>query len=393
MLKKTFIPALSIASFTLSSIVTASPIAQNNTTTQYTQKADTLFVILDASSSKNATYDGDSSESIVFDVEKQLLQRINNSIPQDLKLSTGLRSFGFGSCLNWGSTKLLQEVNPHSAANFQSSLDAATCAGGSSPIEVALESASSDLSKDTGNIALLVVSDAYKVSAETLTQTTALEKQFGDRLCIYSVWVGNKHEQPGKFVLQELSNIAGCGKSVDISTVSSDATTAAFVEEMLYSKTKIITKPAAKPIAKPTALDDDNDGIPNSADDCPTTPKKAKVNKHGCWAFTDVEFNHNKSSIKAGYEKLFDNATEILKANPTLVVEIQGHTDSSGSAKYNEHLSDLRAKAIKAVLVKNGIESSRLTTKGFGESSPITTNDTAEGRDTNRRVGFKAAYK
>ena len=385
MLKKIFIPALSIASVTLSSIVTASPIAQNNATTQYTQKADTLFIILDASSSKNAIYDGDSTESIVFDTEKQLLQRINNSIPQDLKLSTGLRSFGFGSCLNWGSTQLLQEISPHSAANFQSSLDTATCAGGSSPLEVALENASSDLSKDTGNIALLVVSDAYKVSAETLTQATALEKQFGDRLCIYSVWVGNKHEQPGKFVLQELSNIVGCGKSVDISTVSSDATTAAFVEEMLYNKTKITAKPAV--------LDDDKDGVPNSADDCPTTPKKAKVNKHGCWAFTGVEFNHNKSSIKTGYEKLFDNATEILKANPTLIVEIQGHTDSSGSAKYNEQLSGLRARAVKAILVKNGIESSRLTTKGFGESTPIATNDTAEGRDTNRRVEFKAAYK
>ncbi|MDC9729331.1 MAG: OmpA family protein [Methyloprofundus sp.] len=385
MLKKFFIPAASIAGITLSSLVSATPIAVNNSTTKFTQKADTLLVILDASSSKNAIYDGDSSESTVFDVEKQLLQRVNNSIPQNLKLSTGLRTFGFGSCLNWSSTQLVQAVSPHSSTNFQTSLDAATCAGGSSPLEAAIEGASSDLSANTGSIALLVVADGHKLSTETLTQATALEKQFGDRLCIYSVWVGNKNEKSGQFVLQELSNIAGCGKSVDIASVSSDATTASFVEAMLYNKTTVA--------AKPVALDDDNDGVPNSADNCPTTPKKAIVNKKGCWAFSGVEFNHGKSSIKSGYESLFDNATEILKANPNLIVEIQGHTDSTGSAKFNKQLSGLRAKGVKALLVKNGIESSRLTTKGFGESSPIATNDTEEGRATNRRVEFKAAYK
>jgi OOP family OmpA-OmpF porin len=83
----------------------------------------------------------------------------------------------------------------------------------------------------------------------------------------------------------------------------------------------------------------------------------------------------------------------MLKANPALIVEIQGHSDSTGPAKFNKFLSELRAKAIKAVLVKNGIESSRLTTKGFGESAPIATNDTAAGREINRRVELKASYK
>jgi OOP family OmpA-OmpF porin len=381
MLKRKLIPALSIATLTLSSLAVAAPAEK----TVLTKKTDTLFVILDSSSSKNATFDGDSSESTVFDTEKQLLQRINKNIPSKLKLSSGIRTFGFGSCVNWSNTQLVKEISPHSATDFQSGIDKASCAGGGSPLESALKSSATDLSNSTGNIALLVVSDAYKVSNKTLAEAAALEKQFGNRLCIYSVWVGNKNEQPGKFILQELSNISGCGQSVDISTVTSNKATASFVEAMLYNKTTVKVK------AK--TLDDDNDGVINSADKCPTTPKKAQVNEKGCWAYGGVIFNHGKSSIKKGYEALFSNATEMLKANPALIVEIQGHSDSTGPAKFNKFLSELRAKAIKAVLAKNGIESSRLTTKGFGESAPIATNDTAAGREINRRVELKASYK
>lgn len=360
------------------------PVAQNTSTANFAQTADNLMVILDASSSKAAIYDGDSSNSTVLDVEKQLLQRINQTIPAKAKLSSGLRSFGHGPCLNWKNTAILQEVSTHSSSTFQSNLDKANCASGGSPLESAIQGVATDLNNATGNIALLVVTDAHRLSTETLTAATTLEQQYGDRLCIYSVWVGNEHEQSGKFLLQELSNIAGCGKSVDIKELTSNTATAAFVEEILYSKTKA---------TKAVVLDDDKDGVPNSQDKCPTTPKGAKVNNTGCWAFSDIKFNNNKASIKAEYESLFDNAIKILKLNPTLIVEIQGHTDGNGAASYNKTLSSKRALTVKNLLVKNGISTDRLTTKGFGESSPIATNDTALGRETNRRVEFKASYK
>jgi len=395
MYKKSSISAVLLTGLALSGCATnhvttypsfsPAPVAQNTSTANFSQATDNLMVIFDASYSKAVTYDGDSSNSSVLDVEKQLLQRINQSIPATAKLSSGLRNFGQGPCLGWQSTVLLQEVSAHSSSTFQSNLDKTNCASGGSPLESAIQGAATDLNNATGNIALLVITDAHELSAETLTAATALEKQYGDRLCIYSVWVGNEHEQPGKILLQELSNIAGCGKSVDIKDVTSNTETAAFVEEFLYHKTKV---------TQSAILDNDKDGIPNKQDKCPTTPKGAKVNNTGCWAFTnELMFNHDKASIRAGYEPLFDNAIKILKLNPTLIVEIQGHTDGSGAASYNKNLSTKRAATVKNLLVSNGISADRLTIKGFGESAPIATNDTALGRETNRRVEFKASYK
>jgi outer membrane protein OmpA-like peptidoglycan-associated protein len=72
-----------------------------------------------------------------------------------------------------------------------------------------------------------------------------------------------------------------------------------------------------------------------------------------------------------------------------LKVEIQGHTDSFGVEIYNKDLSERRALSVKKYLTKNGVDEKRLTTVGFGETSPVATNKTAEGRAKNRRIEFK----
>jgi outer membrane protein OmpA-like peptidoglycan-associated protein len=77
-----------------------------------------------------------------------------------------------------------------------------------------------------------------------------------------------------------------------------------------------------------------------------------------------------------------------MKNNPDLKVEIDGHTDSTGTAAYNMMLSEKRAKAVKEFMVTRGIDPKRLTTKGFGITKPAASNDTKEGRAKNRRVEF-----
>ena len=76
----------------------------------------------------------------------------------------------------------------------------------------------------------------------------------------------------------------------------------------------------------------------------------------------------------------------VMKENPQIKVEIQGHTDDIGTAEYNQMLSEKRAQSVMAYLVENGIDPARLTAKGYGEERPRFPNDSEENRARNRRV-------
>ena len=102
-----------------------------------------------------------------------------------------------------------------------------------------------------------------------------------------------------------------------------------------------------------------------------------------------IYFDFDKSTIKPESRPALEDAAKMLKENPTINVEIQGHTDSKGSDSYNLSLSDRRAASVVLYLVQNlGIDRSRLTSRGYGEGMPIATNDTDAGRALNRRVEF-----
>ncbi len=139
-------------------------------------------------------------------------------------------------------------------------------------------------------------------------------------------------------------------------------------------------------------VDSDMDGVPDYMDRCPDTPKGFKVDKKGCFveAKLEIHFDTDKADIKPEYLPVIEKFAKFLKENPSIKVEIQGHTDDRGSAKYNLKLSQKRAEAVKKVLVeKFGISPDRIIAKGYGESMPVAPNDTEEGRAKNRRVVAK----
>ena len=112
----------------------------------------------------------------------------------------------------------------------------------------------------------------------------------------------------------------------------------------------------------------------------PPAPKPPLLTLRG------VVFEFDKSVLTRGAKDTLQQAVTIMKDHPEIRVEIQGHTDWIGSDKYNQGLSERRANSVKAYLVSQGISESRISTRGFGKSQPIATNDTAEGRALNRRV-------
>lgn len=103
----------------------------------------------------------------------------------------------------------------------------------------------------------------------------------------------------------------------------------------------------------------------------------------------NVLFDFDKSTIKPDGAKILDRLVDFLKENPNKNVEFDGHTDSIGTAKYNEGLSNRRAASAKNYIVKSGIDPARITARGFGETKPIADNKTKAGRAKNRRVEVK----
>lgn len=141
--------------------------------------------------------------------------------------------------------------------------------------------------------------------------------------------------------------------------------------------------------------DTDGDGIPDHLDECPLVPGLPEFN--GCPPPPPppldldiiVYFGTDLTKLDAeDKEKLDKLAAQLIESEETAIIA-GGHTDITGSASYNQGLSERRAQAVKDYLVEKGVAAERITIKGFGEDQPADTNDTPEGRANNRRVEFK----
>jgi len=107
-------------------------------------------------------------------------------------------------------------------------------------------------------------------------------------------------------------------------------------------------------------------------------------------AITDkVQFEVGKADLKPVSYPLLDEVVTVMKGNPQIeLVEIGGHTDSTGSADFNRKLSQQRAESVMKYIASKGIKSARLEAKGFGPDVPVADNATPEGQEANRRVEF-----
>ena len=100
----------------------------------------------------------------------------------------------------------------------------------------------------------------------------------------------------------------------------------------------------------------------------------------------DVLFDVGKATLKPGAREKLAKVSGILSAHPDLMMQLEGHTDSTGSDELNQRLSEARAASARDFLISQGISANNITSRGFGESRPVATNDTAAGRQQNRRV-------
>jgi outer membrane protein OmpA-like peptidoglycan-associated protein len=99
-----------------------------------------------------------------------------------------------------------------------------------------------------------------------------------------------------------------------------------------------------------------------------------------------ILFDFDKDAVRPEARNSLVQAADVLIKYPDTYITVEGHTDSTGPAEYNQALSERRARRVNEILVQNGVPLSRLSIRGYGESDPIADNATAEGRQLNRRV-------
>ena len=363
---------------------------------QYEPKVDNFMVILDKSSSMSYKYTGQKRLTIA----KDFLSAMNQTLP-DMKLNGAFRTFGtsgFGE-----PTALIYGPAEYSKKKYQMALDAAQRAIGRSPLDAAITAAAGDLKKSQGNIAVIIFSDGEDMGITPITAAKNMKAKFGDRVCIYTVLVGD--DPAGESLLKQVAEAGECGFSVRADAVKDSGDMGDFVKDVFLAE---IAKPVVdsdgdgvtddldrcpdtpKGVtvdSKGCPLDSDGDGVADYLDKCPNTPKGATVDARGCWTYAAVVmYDINSAEIKSEAYPMLDEAVSILKKNPEIKVEIDGHTDNTGSAAYNMNLSERRAKAVMKYFVDKGVEAERLSTKGFGFTKPAASNKTKEGRAKNRRV-------
>ena len=168
--------------------------------------------------------------------------------------------------------------------------------------------------------------------------------------------------------------------------------------DLAQPKSPVIVSRAPSPAPMP--VDSDNDGVYDRSDRCPNSAAGVEVDEYGCEIVKvvapepvevsielAVNFPTNSSIVGQQYMAEIQRVAMFMQKYPDTNVVVEGHTDDTGKAEYNEWLSSRRAASVAKVLVEQyGIAAERVSSKGFGESAPLVANDSAENRAKNRRV-------
>lgn len=158
--------------------------------------------------------------------------------------------------------------------------------------------------------------------------------------------------------------------------------------------------PQPAPAPAPVVVDSDGDGVPDSQDKCPNTPAAHKVDAQGCTIYTEkmdrvgdvdieVRFAFDSAVVSATGQTEVNQLAAFMKRFPEAVVFVEGHASNIGNPDYNLRLSERRAKAIADLLTAQGIDSSRITSKGFGVTQPRVQGNTREAHRANQRIEAK----
>ena len=364
---------------------------------EYQKKVDNFLIIQDASTSMlDKLGNPISTEPTKLTLSKDLVMCLNDTLPNEFDVNAGMRVFGPTDT----DDNLIYGMTQYSHQGLENAVLSVTSVG-NTPIANALKYGTDDLSGIKDRIAVILFSDGLNNGeADPVAAAASMKEMYGNNICIYTVLIGD--DPVGRTTMEQIAAAGECGFATEANNLHtrtlSDGSMVGTADGMADFVTAVFLEKAPSgpaPMKKVVDLDSDGDGVPDSLDKCPDTPKGIKVDRFGCPVPVPnkvsitllVEFDFDKATVKPKYHDDLEKVANFLKAYPDTNGELEGHTDSIGSDEYNMQLSKRRAAGVKKYLVeKFGIDAARLSTVGYGESQPVASNKTDAGRQNNRRV-------
>jgi OOP family OmpA-OmpF porin len=296
-----------------------------------------------------------------FPYVKALTQSFVKAMPEGntrAKVSGNYDStlIGFG-----GKERIVSPLAPFNRSALASKADSLRILGdihgygGETPFRDVFAEVQGAIKPTTGVAAVVIFSDGLADNeSEAMDAARALVESHSNNVCFHTVHVGD--DAAGARFLQAVAALTSCGSAREMADVWDANNLMKFTHAVFTGKT------AAKAAVK--AMD----------------PCAGRIVLRG------IEFAFDKAELSGSSSVILDVAVEQLQRCPNVPMEIDGHTDSVGPENYNQGLGQRRAETVKGYLVSKGIRFSRLTARSFGESRPVASNDTEDGRQTNRRV-------
>ncbi len=247
-----------------------------------------------------------------------------------------------------------------------------------------------ELKTINGEITLLLISDGRESFRDPLAEIRKIKEKYGSSLMLHTIFLDRKEKKngdtQGEKLLKDMS-AAGGGKHYSGLDLLKDVS---LIKELAFLLCPVqIAKVPEIEKAVPVVKSPETPAPKLIAAAPVAAPKSLSVNQKGNWVLGGVLFETAKWTILAHAYPVLDDVVLVMKNNPGLKLEIQGHTDSVASKPYNQKLSERRATAVRNYLVQKGIASERLSVIGFGLTVPVADNATADGRAKNRRVEFR----
>lgn len=305
----------------------------------YTKKVDNFLILQDTSSSMGEKLTA-SAQDTKIEYSKGLVNCLNDTLPDNFNVNAGFRNFGFLTA----DKGLVYGMTGYSKSGLAGAINSVTGTAGVTPIAKALNYGSKDLNHVSRPTAVILFSDGVNTVPSDPVAAAAAMKDMYPNVCIYTVQIGD--DPMGKKTMEQIADASKCGFSVNGAAIGDANGMDKFVTDVFLTK-----------------------GM-----------QKISITLY-------IEFDFDKDAVRPQHHDDVKRIADALNQNPNAKVELEGHTDGMGPDSYNMSLSKRRAESVKKYLVeKFNIKASRISTVGYGESKPVASNDTAAGRQKNRRV-------